>query len=43
MARFRSIAGHDPQASETPEDGVLSIEAEVPRSIIIAGPNGTTS
>jgi predicted ABC-type ATPase len=40
MARVRSISGFDPHASETPADGVLSMEAEAPRIIIIAGPNG---
>jgi hypothetical protein len=36
----RPIAGLDPFASETPEDGVLSMEEVAPRIIIIAGPNG---
>ena len=35
-----SIAGFDPHASNTPENGVLSMEEEAPRVIIIAGPNG---
>ena len=40
MTIVRSIAGLDSHASETPEDGVLSMEEEKPRIIIIAGPNG---